>query len=128
MSAALLIGLVMLAVVAWRVLRAAPIAVLAAVAVAGGLVHHGVLAVPEPVREAASSAEAWRDDRIAALRCRAALLAALAAEDEERAVALLEATCGGRRGRELPFEGDAAAHRHVRAGAARAALRGRAPA
>jgi hypothetical protein len=96
-SALLVIGLlVALGVVAWRLFRAHPLAVLAAVAVAGWLGHHGVLATPAPVRAAAGAAEAWRAERVAALRCRAAVLAALASGDEERAIRRLEAACGDR--------------------------------
>jgi hypothetical protein len=103
MSAALLIGLAACALVAWRLLRARPLAVLAAVAAAGWMGHYGVLPVPErvraPVREAVGSAEAWRAERIAVVRCRAAVLAAFASGDEERAVRRLEAACGDRRER-----------------------------
>jgi hypothetical protein len=100
-TVALLIVLAVLAVVAWRALRAWPLAVLSVVAVAGWLAHHGALPVPEavraPVRATVSSAEAWRAERIAALRCRAAVMAALSAGDDEVAVRRLDAACGNRR-------------------------------
>ena len=103
MSAALLIGLAVFAIVAWRLLRANPLLVLGAVAAAGWLGHYGVLPIPEPVRapvrEAVGSAESWREERILALRCRAAVLAALASGDDDRAVRRLEAVCGDGRER-----------------------------
>jgi hypothetical protein len=97
MSTLVLIALLVAAVVcAWRLFRAAPLAALAAVAVAGWLGHDGVLGTPAPVRAAVSSAEAWRDERIAALRCRAAVRAALASGDDDQVVRRLEAACGDR--------------------------------
>jgi hypothetical protein len=95
MSAPVLIGLAVFAVVAWRLLRAFPIAVLAAVAVAGWL-GHGALPVPEPVQDAARSAEAWREQQIDGLRCRAAVLAALSSADDEQALRRVEAACQDR--------------------------------
>jgi hypothetical protein len=96
MSTAALIVLVVFAhVAAWRLLRAFPVAVLGAVAVAGWL-GHGTLPVPEPVEEAVSAAEAWREDRIAALRCRAAVLAALSSADDPQALERVEVACRDR--------------------------------
>jgi hypothetical protein len=94
-TAALIVLVVFALVVAWRLLRAFPVAVLGVIAVAGWL-GHGALPVPEPVREAVGAAEAWREDRIAALRCRAAVLAALSSDDEAQALRRLEAACQGR--------------------------------
>ena len=96
MSAALLFGLVVIALVAWRLFRAYPLAVLATVAVAGWL-GHGTLPAPAPVREAVSAAADWREDQIAALRCRAAVLAALSSADDQEALDRVEAACGDRR-------------------------------
>jgi hypothetical protein len=66
---------------------------LSALAVAGWLGDHGKLPTPEPVREAVSSAEAWREERIAVLQCRVAVLTALASADDDEAIRLLEAAC-----------------------------------
>jgi hypothetical protein len=66
---------------------------LTALAVAGWLGDHGKLPTPEPVREAVSSAETWREDRIAVLQCRVAVLAALASADDDEAIRLLEDAC-----------------------------------
>jgi hypothetical protein len=134
MSIVALIALLAAAVVlAWRLLRAYPLAVLATVAVAGWLGHHGMLGTPEPVREAASSVEAWREDRITALRCRAAVLAAITSDDDERALARLEAECALRPQLEAAaasyrLDDHVAAHRYVRIGTARTVVRGGAPA
>jgi hypothetical protein len=73
---------------------------LVVLAFAGWLGHHGLLPIPEavraPVRATVSSAEAWRAERIAALRCRAAVMAALQQADDDVAVRRLEAACGER--------------------------------
>ena len=78
------------------------IRVLMVLAVVGWLGHHGVLTTPGPVREAASSIEAWREERIAVLRCRAAVLAALTSADDERALERVEAECDDRRDGDRP--------------------------
>ena len=75
---------------------------LTVVALVGWLGHLGVLTTPEPVREAASSVEAWRDERIAVLRCRAAVLAALTSADDVRALERVEAACDDRRDGDRP--------------------------
>ena len=70
-----------------------PTRLLLVFALVGGLAHHGVLPIPKPVREAMRSAEDWRDERVAVLRCRAAVVAALASADDEQALQRVEAVC-----------------------------------